>query len=63
LPDVKALAQAVDAALAELHALPLPTPLAQTHGIAPPATEVKPAVSRKRPHPRVKAPDSKPRPG
>jgi len=48
LPDVKALAQAVDAALDELRALPLPP------------VEAAPSVSRKRRLPRVKAPDSSP---
>jgi WS/DGAT/MGAT family acyltransferase len=56
LPDVKALAQAVDTALDELRALPLA--LAKTDSRDQLAAEMKPTVSRKRPHPRVKAPDS-----
>jgi WS/DGAT/MGAT family acyltransferase len=56
LPDVKALAQAVDAAMDELRALPLA--LAKTDSRDQLAAEMKPTVSRKRPHPRVKAPDS-----
>lgn len=55
LPDVKALAQAVDAALAELRALPLPAAVASAKPAATPR-----AVSRKRPHPRVKPPDGTP---
>ena len=60
LPDVKALAQAVDAALDELHALPLPPPLSKADVSVQPVTEPRRTVSRKRPHPRVKAPDNAP---
>jgi WS/DGAT/MGAT family acyltransferase len=60
LPDVKALAQAVDMALDELRALPVPPPLPQANDRDQPAAKMKPTVSRKRPHPRVKAPDSVP---
>ena len=60
LPDVKALAQAVDAALDELHALPLPPPLSKADVSVQPVTEPRRTVSRKRPRPRVKAPDSTP---
>jgi hypothetical protein len=60
LPDVKTLAQAVDAALNELRALPVSIPLLKTDNSAQPATKPQRPVSRKRPHPRVKAPDSTP---
>jgi diacylglycerol O-acyltransferase len=53
LPDVKALAQAVDAAMDELRALPVPEASVK----ALPATKPQQTVSRKRPLPRVKAPD------
>ena len=60
LPDVKVLARAVDAAFDELRALPLPLPLplAKANCRDQPTAEIKPTVSRKRPRPRVKAPDS-----
>lgn len=54
LPDVKALAQAVDAALDELRSLPLP---------APDAAATPAPVSRKRPASRATAPKKKPRAG
>ncbi|OPF65748.1 hypothetical protein BC358_03210 [Hydrogenophaga sp. H7] len=54
LPDVRALAQAVDAALDELRTLPVPA--------APAAVKPGP-VSRKRPASRAAAPKKKPRAG
>ena len=54
LPDVRALAQAVDAALDELRALPVP---------APGAAATPAPVSRKRPASRAAAPKKKPRAG
>jgi hypothetical protein len=55
LPDVKALALAVDSALDELRALPRPAAMAAPTPAAP-----RRAVSRKRPHPRVSPQDSGP---
>ena len=56
LPDVKALAQAVDVAFEELRALPLQAPAPAKGDVAKPARP----VSHKRPTPRVSKQDSAP---